>query len=78
MESFLDFQGSPYQKESKYNEKGKSKGRIVSICFLVHIFNSPKKRTKKFDSTTMVPIVELFLFVFLEELKTPKIYFEIN
>ena len=41
------------------------KGQLISKCLLV-IFNSPKKRTKKFDFTTMVPQVELFLFVFWE------------
>ena len=39
--------------------------------------NSSKKQTKEFDLTAMIPQVELFLFVFLEELKTPKRHFEI-
>ena len=53
------------------------KGQLISEC-LFDIFNSPKKRTNKFDFTTMVPQVELFLFVFLGELKSPKRHFEIN
>ena len=32
-----------------------------------------KKRSKKFDFTTMVPQVELFLFVFWTKLKTPNL-----
>ena len=47
------------------------KGQLISKC-LLGIFNSPKKRMKKFDSTTMVPQVEWFLFVFLGEFKTTK------
>ena len=42
-----------------------AKGQLISKC-LFGIFNSPKKRTKKFDFTTMVPQVELFLFTFWE------------
>ena len=42
-----------------------SKGQLISKC-LFGIFNSPKKRTKKFDFTTMVPQIELFSFVFWE------------
>ena len=41
------------------------KGQLISKC-LFGIFNSPKKRTKKFDFTTMVTQVELLLFVFRE------------
>ena len=41
------------------------KGQLISKC-LFGIFKSPKKRTKKFDFTTMVPQVELFLCVFWE------------
>ena len=40
--------------------------------------NSSKKRTNKFDFTTMIPQVDLFSFVFWEKLKTPKRHFEIN
>ena len=36
------------------------------------IFNSPKKRKKKFDFTTMVPQVELFSFVFWENWRPKK------
>ena len=53
------------------------KGQLTSKC-LFGIFNSPKKRTKKFDFTTKVPQVKLFSFVFWEELKTPKRHFENN
>ena len=42
------------------------------------ILNSSKKRTKKFDLTTMIPEVDLFSFVFWKNLKTPKRCFEIN
>ena len=52
-----------------------SKDQLISKC-LFGIFNSPKKRTKKFDFTTMVPQVELFSFVFGD--KTLKRHFKIN
>ena len=39
------------------------KGLLISKS-LFGIFNSPKKRLKKFDFTTMVPQVKLFSFVF--------------
>ena len=41
------------------------KGQLISKC-LFGIFNFPKKRTKKFDFTTVVPQVELSSFVFWE------------
>ena len=41
------------------------KGQLISKC-LFCILNSPKKQTKKFDFTTMVPQVELFSFTFWE------------
>ena len=53
------------------------KGQLISKCLFV-IFNSFKKRLKKFDLPTILRQVELFLFVFLEELKTPKRHLEIN
>ena len=37
----------------------RGKGQLISKC-LFGGFNSPKKRTKKFDFTTMVPQFELF------------------
>ena len=37
-----------------------------------------KKRTKEFDFTTMIPQVDLFLFVFWRKSKKPKRHFEIN
>ena len=48
-----------------------TKGQLISKC-LFGIFNSPKKRTKKFDFTTMVPQVELFSFVFWENSRYQK------
>ena len=47
------------------------KGQLISKR-LYGIFNSPKKRTKKFDFTTMVPQVELFSFVFWENWRHQK------
>ena len=47
------------------------KGQLISKC-IFGIFISPKKRTKKFDFTTMVPQVELFSFVFRENWKHQK------
>ena len=54
-----------------------AKGQLISKG-LFGILNSPKKRTKKFDFTTMIPQVDLFSFVFWEKLKTPKRHFKIN
>ena len=48
-----------------------SKGQIIAKGFLVSSISS-KKRTKEFDFTTMIPQVDLFLFVFLEEIKDTK------
>ena len=56
---------------------GFTKGQLISKG-LFGILNSPKKRTKNFDFTTMIPQVDLFSFVFWEKLKTPKRHFEIN
>ena len=53
-----------------------AKGQLISKCIFV-VFNSPKKRIKKFDFTTMVPQVEIFFVHFLGELKTQKRHFEI-
>ena len=53
------------------------KGQLISKC-LFGIFNSPKKRTNKFDFTTMKPQVDLSSFVFWRKLKTPKRHFEIH
>ena len=39
------------------------KGQLISKC-LFGIFNSPKKRTKKFNFTTMVPQVDFFCSFF--------------
>ena len=55
----------PTQWEELFFQNPTSKGQLISKC-LFGIFHSPKKRTKKFDFTTMVPQVELFSFVFWE------------
>ena len=44
-------------------QKMATKGQLILKC-LFGIFNSPKKRAKKFDFATMVPHVELFSLVF--------------
>ena len=53
-----------------------TKGQLISKG-LFGILNSSKKGTKKFDFTTMIPQVDLFLFIW-KKLKTPKRHFEIN
>ena len=53
-----------------------SKGQLISKS-LFGIFNSPKKRTKKFGFKNMVPQVKLFSFVFWENWKHTKIHFKI-
>ena len=53
------------------------KGQLILKC-LFGIFNSPKKRTRKFNFSAMVTQVNLFSFIFLGELKTPKRHFKIN
>jgi hypothetical protein len=47
------------------------KGQLISKC-IFGILNSPKKRRKKLNFTTMVPQVKLFLFVFLENWRHQK------
>ena len=47
------------------------KGQLISKC-LFGILNSPKKRTKKFKITTVVPQVELFPFVFWKNWRDQK------
>ena len=47
------------------------KGQLISKC-LFGIFNCPKKQTKKFNFTIMVPKVKLFLFVFWENWRHQK------
>ena len=44
------------------------KGQLISKC-LFGIFNSSRKKPTKFDFTTMVLQVKMFLFVFWENLK---------
>ena len=58
--------------------KPSSKGQLISKCLFGILHKLPKIQTKKFNLPTMVPQVELFSFVFLEELKTPKRHFEVN
>ena len=53
------------------------KGRLISKG-IFGILNSLKKLTKKYDFTTMIPQVDLFLFIFWEILKTLKRHFGIN
>ena len=48
-----------------------AKGQLFRNVFLVSSI-LPKNERKKFNLTTMVPQVELFTFIFLEELKTQK------
>ena len=54
----------------------RSKGHLISKG-LFGILNSSKKWTKKFDLTNMIPQVDLFLFIFWKNLKTPKRHFKI-
>ena len=54
-----------------------SKGQLISKC-IFGVFNFSKKRTKKFDLTTMIPQGDLFSFKFWKNLQTTKIHFEIN
>ena len=56
----------------------RTKGQLFSKC-LFGVFNSSKKTNKKFNLTTMVSQVELFLFVFWKNWRyLPKRHFEIN
>ena len=52
------------------------KGQIISKWFLVSLI-SYNKWTKEFNFTTMIPQVDLFLFVFWRKSKSPKNHFEI-
>ena len=55
-----------------------TKGQLILKC-LFGIFNSPKKRKKKFDFLWYLSTTGPIVFVcFLGELKTPKGHFEIN
>ena len=53
-----------------YDEEA-GKGQLISKCPF-GIFNSPKKRTKKSNFTTIVPQVELFSFVFFWRIEDAK------
>ena len=59
-----------WQKHNIYS----AKGHLISKCPF-GIFNPAKKRTKKFDSITMVSTSSRNV---LKNLKTPKRHFEIN
>ena len=48
-----------------------AKGQIISKGFLMSSISSIK-RMKEFDFTTMIPQVDLFSFVFLEEIADTK------
>ena len=73
----LEAEGREFGKKFEISRTIYSKGLLISKG-LFGILNSPKKRTKKFDFTSMIPQVDLFSFVFWEKLKTSKIHFEIN
>ena len=47
------------------------KGQVISKGFLMSLISS-KKRTKKFDFTSMIPQVDLFSFVFWRKSKAQK------
>ena len=53
------------------------KGQLISKC-IFGIFNSPKRRTRKFDFTATVPQVKNGFVHFLGEFKAQKRHFEIN
>ena len=54
-----------------------AKGQTKSNFFFKAEVSS-KKQTKKFYFTAMKPQVDLFLFIFWRNLKTPTGHFEIN
>ena len=53
------------------------KGQLISKG-LFSILNSPKKRKKEINFTTMILQVSMFSIVFREKLKTPRRRFQIN
>ena len=53
------------------------KGHLISKWFFASSISS-KKRTNKFDFTTMIPQVDIFSFVFWRKSTIPKNHFEIN
>ena len=71
-----------WQIEKLVSRKGRvlwldGKGQLISKG-LFGILNSSKKQMKKFNFATMIPQVDLFLFVFWKKWKTPKRHFEMN
>ena len=50
---------------------GIPKGQLISKEVLMSSIFS-EKQTKEFDFTTMIPQIDLFLFVFLEEIEDTK------
>ena len=65
IENWKDIKAKMFDQKVFQHIVGTCKGQLISKC-LFGIFNSPKKRTKKFDFTTVVPQVELFSFIFWE------------
>ena len=57
--------------QSKSRIRNPAKGQLISKG-LFGIHNSPKKRMKKFDSTTMVSQIEMFFVRFLGEFEDIK------
>ena len=71
------FLSKPYKETQAttfwyYVKVRQSQNDLLKLTFL------PKKQTNEFNFTTMIPQVDMFSFVFLKKLKTPKIHFEIN
>ena len=70
---FLLTEVSQGSQPRKQQAKGQAKSKLF---FKANV--SSKTQTNRFDFTTMIPQVNLFLFVVWRKLKTPKRYFEIN
>ena len=66
----FDFLSESYDR-MYYEVYGNFKVQLISKCFF-GVFSSPKKLTKKFDLTTMVPQVKLFSFIFWENWRHKK------
>ena len=69
--------GRYHDRYQNHIAKEGSKGQLISKCFLGSSISS-KKQTNEFDFTTMIPQVDLFLFVFWRKSTTQKNHFEIN
>ena len=57
--------------------KDYTEGQLISI-WLFGIIDFLQKRTNKFNFTTIIPQIDLFLFVFWRNSTYPKNHFEIN